>query len=244
MKTNLILAAFFALPALAQDVAPAADAGAPAPAPAAEASALAPSRPVPPTGKKSRFESLSPEEQAHIRRMAGFRKSRDEAERELLRVAEKADKRKEDILAENEEAMALHKRIQELQAEFATATNALETIYRADETLAGLVKEAATLQKAVDSSQASLNQEVSAAMQIRMNAQRAAYEKAHPAPAPLEGAALTNLPVRSSAPSFHGRTSVSGPAIPKPFVPGAPVAPAAPAAPSPAAPAAPAPTAE
>lgn len=243
--TSILLAAALAVlvlssvPAARADEAPAAPAPAATPAPAPAAASAAPEaaplpgRAVRPGG--SSFDSLPEAEKEHIRKMAGFRSARDEAERDLLRLRDEAAKRKEAILAENEEAKTLYDRIRELETEFAAATNALETIYREDEALAGMVAKAEELQKAVDAAQTSLNHEVATAMQIRMAAQRAAYEKAHPAPPPLDGAAATNQPVRSAAPLRPNRAPGPGTPFPRPFVPGAPApAPAAPAAPAPA----------
>jgi len=174
-------------PEVATSPAPAPVTGLPATAPSALSALPAPGR----VGQRpaSRFEALPEAEKEHIRKMAEFRKKRDAAEREMLSLGEEANKRKEAILAENEEAKNLRDRIEELKAEFAVATNAIETIYREDEKLAAIAAKIGSLQKVVDDSQTSLNHEVSTAMQIRMAAQRAAWEKAHPAPKPPEEAA-------------------------------------------------------
>ena len=191
-----LLAAFVAVPVLADEAAPAPAAPAPAPAPTAAAPTPAPApaavlgrRPAPgmlsmPSG--SRFDSLSPEEKEHIRRMAEFKTARDAAERDLLRLDDEAQARKEAIRGENEEAKALYDRIQELQAELVAATNALETIYRGDEALKAIADQIEPARKIVEASQNSMNKEVVAAMHKRMAAQRAAYEKDHPAPKPGE----------------------------------------------------------
>lgn len=215
------------LPARADEAAPA---PAPAPAaPAASATLPAPGRPRP------GFESLPPAEKEHVRKMAEFRKRRDAAERELIALSAETDKRKEAILAENEEARKLHDRIEELKAEFIAATNSLETIYREDGKLSEIAEKIAPLQKVVEESQASLNHEVATAMQLRLSAQRAAWEKGHPAPKPPEEAPADGAEKPAEAAPAAPASPIPGlpaprlsPAAPR-VVPAAPAAPAAPA---------------
>lgn len=138
-------------------------------------------------------------------KMAEHRKARDAAERELFRLGEEANKRKAAILEEREEAGKLRARIDELKAEYIAATNALEAIFREDEELSAIAGKIGPLQKTVEESQVSLNREVATAMQIRMAAQRAAWEKANPAPKPPEESAPAEgaenpAPVPSKAP--------------------------------------------
>ena len=201
MKRFLPLLALLSAPAFAQDAAPAA---APAPsAPAASAARPVPGRLMLPSGPK--WDALPPDEREHVRKMAEFRAARDEAERDLLKFADEAQARKQEILAENEEAKELFDRIVELQAELTAATNALETIYRADEKLQAIADKIVPARKIVEANQYSLNQEVVQAMRARMAKQREALEAEKPAPEPvpetpeslgMEPEAYSNLVVR------------------------------------------------
>lgn len=201
MKRFLTLLALLSAPAFAQDAAPAA---APAPsAPAASAARPVPGRLMLPSGPK--WDALPPDEREHVRKMAEFRAARDEAERDLLKFDDEAQARKQEILAENEEAKELFDRIVELQAELTAATNALETIYRADEKLQAIADKIVPARKIVEANQYSLNQEVVQAMRARMAKQREALEAEKPAPEPvpetpeslgMEPEAYSNLVVR------------------------------------------------
>ncbi len=236
-----LLAAFVAVPVLADETAPSPAAPAAAPAPAA----VPGRRPAPgmldmPSGP--RFDSLSPEEKEHIRRMAEFKKARDAAERDLLRLDDEVQARKEAIRGENEEAKALYDRIQELQAEFVAATNALEKIYREDEALKAIVDRIEPARKIVEDSQRSMNKEVVAAMHKRMAAQREAYEKDHPAPATPEArAAAAGMTVEDFTNLMERARPAGAPVSPIPSapqhlgrLPGLPGAPKPPPAPAPA----------
>ena len=242
-----LLAAFVAVPVLADETAPSPAAPAPAAAPAAApAPAAVPGRrPAPgmldmPSGP--RFDSLSPEEKEHIRRMAEFKKARDAAERDLLRLDDEVQARKEAIRGENEEAKALYDRIQELQAEFVAATNALEKIYREDEALKAIVDRIEPARKIVEDSQRSMNKEVVSAMHKRMAAQREAYEKDHPAPATPEArAAAAGMTVEDFTNLMERARPAGAPVSPIPSapqhlgrLPGLPGAPKPPPAPAPA----------
>lgn len=234
MKRLLPLFALLAAPAFAQDAAPAAEAPA---APAAPAAAAAPARPAPgsivmPGGP--RFDALPENEKEHVRRMAGFRAVRDDAERELLKLDDEAQARKEEILAENEEAKALHDKMLELLAELAATTNALEDIYRADEKLRAIDEGMKQAKAVVDANQDNLTKEVVASMHARMARQREALEKETPPPEIPQKAleAATNLVTRPAvfpnpaAPRFD--TFVKPPRRPAPAPASAPVpAPAA-----------------
>ena len=156
-----------------------------------------------PSGPK--WDALPPDEREHVRKMAEFRAARDEAERDLLKFDDEAQARKQEILAENEEAKELFDRIVELQAELTAATNALETIYRADEKLQAIADKIVPARKIVEANQYSLNQEVVQAMRARMAKQREALEAEKPAPEPvpetpeslgMEPEAYSNLVVR------------------------------------------------
>ena len=233
MKRFLAILAFLAVPALAQETAsekpaapkqPAAPAAAPATSAETAASekpaapAAAPARPAPgrvllPRGPK--WDALPPEEKEHVRRMAEFKAARDAAEQDLIRLDDRAQARREKILAENEEAKTLHDRIAELKEEYAAATNALETIYRTDEELQAIAAEIEPARKIVEANQHSLNQEVVAAMHKRMAKQREALEAEKPAPAPVEETpeslgmdpeAYSNLVRRVREPVVPGRT--------------------------------------
>lgn len=174
MKRILPLFALLAAPALAQE---------PAPAPAALPARPAPGQLVLPKGPN--WEKLPPEEREHIRRMAEFKAARDAAERDILRLDDEAQARKEEILAENEEAKALHDKMLELQAEYTATTNALETIYRADEKLQSIAERLGPARTIVEANQANLTREVVAAMHKRMAKQREEIEAENPAPAPV-----------------------------------------------------------
>ncbi len=220
MKRLLSLFAVLAGSALAQEPAPAV-AQAPALAPAAEKSAPAPAPAAPSpvvlprvkTGGPT-WESLPPDEREHVRRMKEFRALRDKAERELIELGKRADERKKKILEENEEAKALHDRIEELQTEFASATNALETIYRADEELGRIAERIEPARRIVESNQRFMTQEVVESMKKRLAEQQAVLETNRPViPRPeltpestgMDPQAFSNLfvrprPVRPSGP--------------------------------------------
>lgn len=158
-----------------------------------------------------RFDALPENEKEHVRRMAGFRAVRDEAAQDLLRLDDEAQARKEEILAENEEAKALHDKMLELLAEFAATTNALEEIYRADEKLRAIDESMKQAKAVVDANQDNLTKEVVASMHTRMARQREALAKETPPPEIPEKAleAATNLVTRPavfpnpSAPRFN-----------------------------------------
>ena len=256
-----VLAAVCALPSRADEK------SAPAPAPAPEAASAAPSAEVAPSAapapgrvllpKGRKWEAMPPEEREHYRRMAEFKAARDSAERDLLRLDGEAQARKEAILEENEEARKLFDRIQELQAEFTEATNALGRIYREDEALGKIAEQIEPARKIVEANQFALNKEVVDAMHKRMAAQRAAYAKEHPepevpAPTPesvgMDPVAFTNLYLRRPAERPAVNTSLGLPPPELPRLPG-PRAPgrapaAAPAEKAPANAATPAPSAE
>lgn len=208
---------------------------APAPAPAA------PARPSPrslsmPSGPK--FDALPPDEKEHIRRMAEFKAARDAAEMDLLRLDDEAQARKEAILAENEEAKALRDKAEELLAELAATTNALEEIYRADETLRSIADRIKPAKAIVDANQDNLTKEVVAAMHARMARQREAFAKENPPPpvpeetpellrmTPEAYSNLVNRPVRTFGP---GAPLAPNPDIKPPMAPRRPAPAPAPA---------------
>ena len=209
------LAALALLPARAEEPKiPAPAPEAPAPAPAAEAPAPAPV-PAPAVlprlpARGPAWESLPPDEREHVRRMAEIRAIRDKAAKDLVDFGKQADERKKKILEENEEAKALNDRIEELRAEFAAATNALETIYRQDEELLKIAERIEPARRIVESNQEALNREVAEAMKKRLSEQRKDWEKKHPAPAQvdptpestgMEPQAFSNLFVRPPRPA-------------------------------------------
>lgn len=254
MKRSIPLLAVLALPAFAQEPAPAAAPApgpAPASAPAARPALPAPGRVLLPHGPK--WDALPADEKEHIRKMAEFKAARDAAEQDLLRLDDEAQARKEEICKENEEAGKLRARIDELQAEFAAATNALEKIYRADEALAKIAGQIEPARKIVEASQDSLNKEVVAAMHKRMAAQRAAWDKDHPVPDTPEARAAAVGMTPEAFSNLMERARGAAPAAPRAPAPGLPLPPGrdgpppGPRAPAPAAPApapAPAPSAE
>lgn len=198
----------------------------------------APARPSPRTLMPGgpRFDALPPDEKERIRRMAEFKAARDEAEQDLLRLDDEAQARKEAILAENEEAKALHDKMLELQAEFAATTNALEEIYRADEVLQSIADRIKPARALVEANQDNLTKEVVASMRARMARQREELVKETPPPEPPEETpellrmtpeAYSNLVTRPVR-----RLDPDAPRLPNPDVkpPMAPRVPAAPAA--------------
>ena len=254
------------LSARADEAAPAQPTPAPAqPTPApAEATGPAPAQPAPAQPAPSpapavlprlpsrgpAWESLPPNEREHVRRMAEIRAVRDKAAKELVDLGRQADARKKKILEENEEAKELNDRIEEIRAEFAAATNALETIYRQDEELGRIAARVEPARRIVENNQEALNKEVAEAMKKRLSEQRAAWEKRNPPPESpeptpestgMDPQAFTNLFVRPPRPAAPaGPLPVNPdikPAAPAGRLPGQP--PAAPLKlPSPAAPAA------
>lgn len=206
------LAAFAFVPARADEPQAAAPAQ-PAPAPEFRYAAPPPAKRVSipkaspealsrvlPRGPK--FDKLPPDEKEHIRKMAEFRIARDNAEKELVELDKAVEVRRAEILAENEEAKKLSERIEELRSEYAAATNALETIFRADEKLAGIDAKIQPARLLVENSQYELNQEVAAAMHKRMAAMRKAYEEANPPPVPpAEGGPEEAAPAEDTIPA-------------------------------------------
>lgn len=167
----LAAAALCAAPAFAQGPASGAESLPAVPPPPPPGERAAPVLPrLPPAGP--RFDSLSPVEREHVRRMAEIRAARDAAEQDIIRLRQKVEDRRSAILAENEEAKTLFEDAQRLFAEYASKTNALQAILEADETIAGLFEEMKPAKALVESNQRSLNAEVVAAMQRRMREQR------------------------------------------------------------------------
>ncbi len=224
MKPTFPLLALLSIPAFAQDPAPsAAPAPEAAPAAAAKPALPAPGRVLLPNGPK--WDALPADEKEHIRKMAEFKAARDAAEQELLRLDDEAQARKEAICKENEEAGKLRARISELQAEFAAATNALETIYREDEELRKIADRIEPARKTVEDSQRSLNGEVVSAMHKRMAAQRAAWDKDHPVPAtPEERAAAAGMTPEAFS-NLMERARSAGAVPPRAPAPGFPLPP-------------------
>ena len=201
LKSLLAAAALCAAPAFAQGPAAGGESAPAAPDPAPAPEGRAPVLPrIMPSGPK--FDALSPADREHVRRMAEIRAARDAAEQEILRLRQKAEERREAILAENEEAKALSEDAQRLLAEYASKTNALQAILDKDEALSGLFREMQPAKALVESNQRSLNAEAAAAMQRRMREQReavaarkaaaeAAEKGAEGAPAPVASPALS-----------------------------------------------------
>lgn len=180
-----------ALPALSQEAA------APAPAPAAPAPAAAdpapaaPKRPVavsetgevlkdapperprpqpPRFGHPGMATRMTPEERAHYERMNASRLARDREMRLQVELDGQAEARREAIRAENEEAGELAAAIDALKKELDEKTAALDAIYAADETLAGIAKRRAAAEEEIRKYQGALNHEVATAMRERMRA--------------------------------------------------------------------------
>ena len=157
-----------------------------------------------PSGPK--FDSLSPAEREHIRRMAEFRAARDAAEQDIIRLRQKVEDRRSAILAENEEAKTLFEDAQRLFAECASKTNALQAILESDETISALFEEMKPAKTLVESNQRALNAEAVAAMQRRMREQRekAEAEGSIPPPTidriPVSGEKSAPLPAPAEKP--------------------------------------------
>lgn len=168
----LAAAALCSAPAFAQDPGP----GAPVPpdAPPPEAAAPAARGPVLPRVMPSgaKFESLSPAEREHVRRMAEFRAARDAAERDIFRLRQEVEERRASLLEENEEAKTLFDDAKRLFEEYSAKTNALQAILENDETISGLFKEMEPLEAMIKSNQRALNAETVSAMKRRMEEQR------------------------------------------------------------------------
>lgn len=224
MKTRCFLAALFAIPVFAGEEAPA-PAAVPAPAePAAEKPAFR-TTPMPlpaflaqpPEGAGVRrpvpgpAASKTPEEEEHSRRMKALATFRDTKVREAAALEEEAVARKNAILAENEEAGELAKKIVELRAELDAATNALEKIFLADETLQAKLSQMRTANDAALERQRALNQEVAEAIRKRMEAQggaprmrpnaRPSYMPKEPEPAAAPAGEAAPAPAEGAAPA-------------------------------------------
>ena len=149
-----------------------------------------------PSGPK--FDSLSPAEREHIRRMAEFRAARDAAEQDIIRLRQKVEDRRS--------AKTLFEDAQRLFAEYASKTNALQAILESDETISALFEEMKPAKTLVESNQRALNAEAVAAMQRRMREQRekAEAEGSIPPPTidriPVSGEKSAPLPAPAEKP--------------------------------------------
>ena len=190
-----VLAAFLAWPANAEEPAPA-----PAKAPV-QAAAEAPAA-LPGLGaERPRLEPRladTPEEQEHARRMKAIATLRDTKTQEAEALEREAEARRAEILKENEEAGELAKKVLELNAQFAAATNELEKIFLADEKLQAKLAQAKAAREAAFSQQKNLNTEIAEAMRRRMGERRAdtpeERAKRGPVPAPRSAAERIRLP--------------------------------------------------
>ena len=192
-----VLAAFLAWPANAEDSAPA-----PAKAPDPTAAASAVPAVAPAAGaERPRIEQRladTPEEKEHARRMAAIATLRDTKTQEAEALEREAEVRRAEILKENEEAGELAKKVLELNAQFAAATNELEKIFLADEKLQAKLAQAKAAREAAFSQQKNLNTEIAEAMRRRMGERRAdtpeERAKRGPVPAPRSAAERIRLP--------------------------------------------------
>ena len=196
-----VLAAFLAWPANAEDSAPA---PAKAPDPTAAASAVPAVAPAALPGlgaERPRLEPRladTPEEQEHARRMKAIATLRDTKTQEAEALEREAEARRAEILKENEEAGELAKKVLELNAQFAAATNELEKIFLADEKLQAKLAQAKAAREVAFSQQKHLNTELAEAMRRRMGERRAdtpeERAKRGPVPAPRSAAERIRLP--------------------------------------------------
>ncbi len=181
------LAALLAWPANAEETAP---------APAA----AAPSVSVPGPGRPRLEPRLAdtPEEQEHARRMKAIATLRDTKTQEAEALEREAEARRAEILKENEEAGELAKKVLELNAQFAAATNELEKIFLADERLQDKLAQAKAAREAAFAQQKNLNTEIAEAMRRRMGGRRTdtpeERAKRGPGPAPRSAAERIRLP--------------------------------------------------
>ena len=181
------LAALLAWPANAEE-------SAPAPA------AAAPSVSVPGPGRPRLEPRLAdtPEEQEHARRMKAIATLRDTKTQEAEALEREAEARRAEILKENEEAGELAKKVLELNAQFAAATNELEKIFLADERLQDKLAQAKAAREAAFAQQKNLNTEIAEAMRRRMGGRRTdtpeERAKRGPGPAPRSAAERIRLP--------------------------------------------------
>ena len=148
------------------------------------------------------FASLSPAERAHALKMVEYRKARDVAEREVLRIKGEIEARRAAILETNEEAKTLFAEAEALFAEYSAKTNALQAILEGDERMSSLFSEIRPAQAIVESRQSAMNAEVVAAMRERMQRQREAAEaEAAAAAAAGENDAASSAPSTASSAS-------------------------------------------
>ena len=148
------------------------------------------------------FASLSPAERAHALKMVEYRKARDVAEREVLRIKGEIEARRAAILETNEEAKTLFAEAEALFAEYSAKTNALQAILEGDERMSSLFSEIRPAQAIVESRQSAMNAEVVAAIRERMQRQREAAEaEAAAAAAAGENDAASSAPSTASSAS-------------------------------------------
>lgn len=150
------------------------------------------------------FASLSPAERAHALKMVEYRKARDVAEREVLRIKGEIEARRAAILETNEEAKTLFAEAEALFAEYSAKTNALQAILEGDERMSSLFSEIRPAQAIVESRQSAMNAEVVAAMRERMQRQR---EAAEAEAAAADAAAAGENDAASSEPSTASSAS-------------------------------------
>ena len=130
--------------------------------------------------------------------MAAIATLRDTKTQEAEALEREAEVRRAEILKENEEAGELAKKVLELNAQFAAATNELEKIFLADERLQDKLAQAKAAREAAFAQQKNLNTEIAEAMRRRMGGRRTdtpeERAKRGPGPAPRSAAERIRLP--------------------------------------------------
>lgn len=193
MKRILPLFALLALPAVADEPAPA------GPAPVAPASAAAeaaleaapageavPERPKVRPGPMPHGRNMTPEMRAYVDRLETIRLARDEQARTAFQASKEIEARKEALAVENKDVKALVGKIAGLRESLAAAEKELAALYSADEALSALEAKKADAEKERDAKQREMNASVAAAMDeraARFHGQRPAPRAPAPRPA-------------------------------------------------------------
>ena len=147
-------------------------------------SAASPAAPAP------RFRGIPENRREYVEKLERMKRERDAAQLGAMEARSAATGRRESILAENPEAKALSEKIASLQAELAAATNALEELLRADESLASLSAAADKAEESARKSQWELQEAIASAVRERQRRANipdfSAFDKGSPA-APQDG---------------------------------------------------------
>ena len=207
-----VAAAALAMTAAAEHSAPAAA----APAAAADSAVSGgPSGDVPPVVRRTdapppRFRGIPDDRREYMEKLERMKRERDAAQLGAAEARAAATGRRETLLGENPEMKELVGKIESLQAELAAATNALEALLRADESLVSLSEEADKAEEKARKSQWDLQEEIARAVRERQRHARIpdfssleggnAVEPGSPAVEPDADQASTNAVRRRPAP--------------------------------------------